>query len=131
MYGNVFNSVFLVASIVAVLGLSYCMGRYVFGSRPSLAAGSTVGVLAGVFIFGVGYLVATRAHSLTFMLLILASVVVTSLLVCCVLILRRARQYHSARRFTVSTIAFSVIAVPALGLWLGVALTAFMGDGIR
>jgi hypothetical protein len=131
MYGSVFNYVFLVASTVAALGLSYCVGRYVFGPRPSLAAGSTIGIMVGVFIFGVGVVVASKAHGLTLTLFILASFVVTSILVCCVFILRRARQYHSARRSTVSTIAFSVIAVPVLGLWLGVMLTVFLGDGIR
>jgi hypothetical protein len=131
MYGNVFNYLFLVASTVAALGLSYCVGRYVFGPRPSLAAGSTIGIMVGVFIFGLGVVVASKAHGLMLTLFILASFVVTSLLVCCVFILRRARQYHSARGFTVSTIAFSVIAVPALGLWLGVMLTVFLGAGIR
>jgi hypothetical protein len=131
MYGNLFNYVFLAASTVAALGLSYCVGRYLFGPRPSLAAGSTVGILAGVFIFGVGFLVASKAHGLPPTLLILTSFSVASLMVCCVLILRRARQYQSARRLTVSTIAFSVIAVPALGSWLGVTLTVFLGDGIR
>jgi hypothetical protein len=131
MYGNLFDYIFLVASTVATLGLSYCLGRYLVGRKPSLAAGSTVGILAGVFTFGAGYVVASKAHGLASMLILLASFVFTSFLVCCALIVRRARQYHSARRFVVSTIAFSVIAVPTLGLWMGMALTVLLGDPIR
>jgi hypothetical protein len=89
MYGNVFNYAFLVASTIAALGLSYCVGRHVFGPRPSLAAGSTIGIMAGVFIFGAGVVVASKAHGLTLTLLTLASFVVTSLFVCCIFIMAR------------------------------------------
>jgi hypothetical protein len=132
MYGNVFNFSLIIATTVAVVGLTYCVGRTWVGSKPSLAAGSTLGILVGATILAVGYLLVAmlsekHTNSTTATSLLSVSLI-ASLSACCALIIRRSRRYRSRLGTTALALSFGLVSTPALGIWLGMILTAvFIG----
>jgi hypothetical protein len=128
VYENFFNYCLIIATTVAVIGLIYCIGRTWVGSEPSLAAGTTLGVLIGATILGVAYLliaVLSERHSnRTTAVFLLGVSLIASLSACCALILRRSLDYRSRLGISVLGVSFGVVSTPALGLWLGMILTA-------
>src|SRR6202035_2362766 len=119
VYGNAFNYTLLSASMIAAVGLVYCIGRTWLGSKPSLTAGSTFGVLVGTLVFALGFPITAelseRHLNRAATQLLLGFFLVASVSACCAIILKRSRQVRSGRSASVLAIAFGVISVPALG----------------
>lgn len=134
MYGNVFNYSLLIATIISAVGLAYCVGRIWVCSKPSLAAASTAGVIVGAIIFAGGYLLVVvlserHLNSPTATNLLGFSFIMASLSASCAHILRRSRRHHSGLGASVLAISFGVISTLAIGVWLGMVLTAFVVGG--
>ena len=129
MTGNAFNYCFFVGTIVAVIGLCYCIARRWIGSQPSLAAGCPLGAIIGAGVLAIGYFLVALLqdrHLINKSAAILLGLLLTvSLVICCAVIVRRSRLLHASPGSLTMAIAFGVISSSTVGMWLGVMITVW------
>jgi hypothetical protein len=133
MHSNVFNYSFVTATIIAAAGLAYCIGRTWIGSKPSLAADTARGVVIGAGILALSYLLVAmlseRYLNSTAEVFLLVAVLIVSLSTSCVIIIRCSRRCHSGLGASVLAVSYGLVSTPAVGLWLGMTLTALLVRG--